>query len=165
MRFLTTIPHKKRGFTLIELIVVIAIISVLSSVILTSLSTSRGKARDAKRTREFSEVRKALELFRATYNRYPSSADGGCSWNHTSASYAFNSTGCLQALVTNGYISQLPQDPKAGSFYSYDNWCNGVGSNNQQFRLWTTSEYNSRGLLENWWGDFYIGETTCADPS
>lgn len=35
------------GFTLIELLVVIAIIGILSSVVLTSLSSSRGKARRA----------------------------------------------------------------------------------------------------------------------
>lgn len=39
--------NRKKGFTLIELLVVIAIIGILSSVVLTSLNSSRAKARVA----------------------------------------------------------------------------------------------------------------------
>ena len=54
----------QRGFTLIELLVVIAIIGILASVVLASLNTSRGSARDAKRLSEAKQLQTALEIFR-----------------------------------------------------------------------------------------------------
>lgn len=54
---------QKKGFTLIELLVVIAIIALLSSVIFATLSTSRAKARDARRLADLSTVSKAISVY------------------------------------------------------------------------------------------------------
>ena len=50
------------GFTLIELLVVIAIIGILASIVLTSLSSSRIKSRDAKRVLTLTEVSKFISV-------------------------------------------------------------------------------------------------------
>lgn len=47
-----------RGFTLVELLVVIAVIGVLSSIILVGFSGSRAKARDAKRISDLQNILK-----------------------------------------------------------------------------------------------------------
>lgn len=52
----------KKAFTLIELLVVISIISLLASVVLTSLGSTRIKARDTQRLQALKEIQKALEL-------------------------------------------------------------------------------------------------------
>ena len=65
----------KKGFTLIELLVVIAIIGLLSSIVLASLTSVKAKARNAKRFQMANEYVKALELYRATNNIYPSGAN------------------------------------------------------------------------------------------
>ena len=61
---------KQRGFTLIELMVVISIIALLSSVVLSSLSVARASGRDAKRIAEAKQVETALNIFANDYKGY-----------------------------------------------------------------------------------------------
>ena len=62
----------KSGFTLIELLVVIAIIGILSAVVLTSLNSSRDRARDAKAISDVKQVALAYELTRdQTTGQFP----------------------------------------------------------------------------------------------
>jgi prepilin-type N-terminal cleavage/methylation domain-containing protein len=59
---------KKKGFTLVELLVVIAVISLLSSIILASLNTARKKSRDARRIADIKQLQLAEELYSHTNN-------------------------------------------------------------------------------------------------
>ncbi len=67
----------RKGFTLVELMVVITIISLLASIAIASLQTSREKARDTARIRTLIEIRTALYLYRERYGRYPLNYSGG----------------------------------------------------------------------------------------
>lgn len=98
------------GFTLIELMVVISIISLLSSVLLASLSTARMKARDAERLSATRSVVNALELYYAKNNHYP------CTGLSNSRSATF-----LQDLVTQGFLPRKLTDPVnvGGRVYGY----------------------------------------------
>lgn len=51
---------KKSGFTLIETLVVVAIIGVIASILLVSLNTVRKRGRDAKRKAEVAQVGRLL---------------------------------------------------------------------------------------------------------
>ncbi len=66
-----------RGFTLIELLVVIAIIGILSSVVLTSLSSARNRAKDARVISDVQQLRTQIESDAASgnYNSSFSAAD------------------------------------------------------------------------------------------
>lgn len=74
-----------RGFTLIELLVVIAIIGLLSSVVLASLNTARGKAKDAAIKEAVHQLSTVMALNYDEYGSYCQlqfgwiSAGQGCS--------------------------------------------------------------------------------------
>ncbi len=62
---------KKGGFTLMELIVVIAIIALLSVIVLVSLGDAKDKARNSQAQQESRSLQNALELYRAEKGVYP----------------------------------------------------------------------------------------------
>ncbi len=68
---------KKSGFTLIEILVVMAIISVLAVSGVTSYTASLRHGRDAKRKAEVEQMKNALRLYYNDYVKYPGSNAGG----------------------------------------------------------------------------------------
>jgi prepilin-type N-terminal cleavage/methylation domain-containing protein len=115
---------KIRGFTLIELLVVIAIIALLTGIILTSLTGSKAKARDAERVSDINQLQLALELYFDRCHQYPAA------YNSKIDSTVLNEgiSTCLDQNGTqislNTYISVIPQSPAGGSvsagYYDYD---------------------------------------------
>lgn len=65
------------AFTLIELLIVIAIIGVLSAVILVSLSRARTKATNASQDAEITQYDTALQLYYNDHNEFPYPGDAG----------------------------------------------------------------------------------------
>ena len=54
--------NKTDGFSLLELMVVIAIIALLTSIALIAFMSARQKSRDAKRLADMTQMNSALEL-------------------------------------------------------------------------------------------------------
>ena len=65
----------KKAFTLVELLVVVAIIAILASALLVGLGGARQKARDARRIADLRNVQSALEVYYARNNQYPAATD------------------------------------------------------------------------------------------
>jgi general secretion pathway protein G len=62
---------KRKGFTLIELMVVMAIIGILMGLTLTGFFASRKTARDGKRKSDLEQIRSALEMCYSDTGAYP----------------------------------------------------------------------------------------------
>ncbi|PIP30022.1 hypothetical protein COU12_00655 [Candidatus Jorgensenbacteria bacterium CG10_big_fil_rev_8_21_14_0_10_54_38] len=85
--------NKRGGFTLIEMLVVVAIIGLLSSVVVVGIGSAREKARDTKRIADLRSIQSYLEANYSSPNGYPD--------------------------IATTYPSSLPTDPKSGTHYSY----------------------------------------------
>lgn len=102
--------RRKKGFTLIELMVVIAIIGLLSSILLVSLKNARAKARDARRISDIETLIKAIEMYATDHGSYPGEGDGG------GIEISPNCSSDLKNdLVGGGYLNSVPEDPAEDS--------------------------------------------------
>lgn len=65
----------QRGFTLIEILVVVSIIGLLASVVLVGLGGFRERGRDARRIADLRSLQNGLEIYYAKNNEYPATLD------------------------------------------------------------------------------------------
>jgi len=91
-----------RGFTLIELMIVVVILGLLATVIMPRVLNRPEQARRAKAKIDIRAIESALALFKTDTGRFPTTSEG------------------LEAMATNpgikgynadGYLDKLPVDP------------------------------------------------------
>ena len=116
-------PNKKspgfsRGFTIVEIIIVIALIGVLSAFFINTSTNSLKKGRDGKRKSDLEQIRSGIETYRADCDTYPLSLTfGGALTGNDST---------IRCPSTTLYMSLTPQDPQNAQGLSYLYWSNGV---------------------------------------
>ncbi len=124
----------KRGFTIVEVMVVIVVMSILASVIFVASQGSGKKSRDAERQADLKTLQTAIELYKLKYGRYPEGCNGPSSssvlnqsnWSgQVGTNYVCNlNSGIYAPYVGTGeyiiglapeFIPRLPTDPKLSS--------------------------------------------------
>ena len=110
----------EKGFTLVELLVVVSIIGLLSTLAIVALGSARTKARDAKRVSDMRQIATALEMYFSDNDYYPSVAsainlgeDGALTFSETNA---FNNDGA--GIIYMGSVPK-PPTPPADKYYVY----------------------------------------------
>lgn len=111
---------RMRGFTLVELLIVIAIIGILTTLLTANFVGVRQRARDAQRKSDLRQLQSALELYRSDQGTYPVVA---------SSPYRLNSTACAasQAFTapapsSTTYMAKIPCDILGTSAYNAGNY-------------------------------------------
>lgn len=114
MRFKSTknpLTRKKKGFTLLEVMVVVVILGILASFVVPNLLGNKEKADQQKAVTDIVALENALDMYKLDNSVYPTTDQG------------------LEALVSkptgspeprnyrnDGYIRRLPKDPWGGDY-------------------------------------------------
>lgn len=124
------------GFTLLELMVVIAVMGTIMALSAGSFVSSQVKSRDARRKSDLTQIGKALEFYLNDHRRYPPHSAGGevagcgsdnqspCAWGD-----AFeDASGTI-------YMERIPGETKSGRQYVYQ-----ASSDGQAYQLFVRLE-------------------------
>lgn len=106
----------RRGFTIVEVIIVIAIIGVISSILMISADKPRANARMAQRLSDLRAVATALELYRQDNGSYPINAVGPAYYASECTllggnGWPLGSPDTVIPGLSPSYISEVPSDP------------------------------------------------------
>jgi general secretion pathway protein G len=86
----TRTGKREAGFTLVELLIVISLISILAAMGLVQYRNSVVSAKEATLKQDLFRMRDAIDQYYADKGKYPSALD---------------------SLVTDGYMRRIPEDP------------------------------------------------------
>jgi type IV pilus assembly protein PilE len=94
-----------RGFTLVELMIVIAIIGILAAALFPSLTSYLARGRDTSRVSAIKEISTGIAAFNVDRSTFPAGTSNGVSGPTVAE--------CVSANTLSGYVPKLPVDPTA----------------------------------------------------
>jgi len=123
---------RKRGFTLIEFLIVVAIIAILAAIAVPNFLEAQVRAKVSRVNSDHRSLKTALMTYLVDYNRFPgnwqSGVDDPNEWLH----YGGWGFGALTSPIA--YITNIPEDPfRRGVASDYFNWGKSSGLNLRGF--------------------------------
>jgi general secretion pathway protein G len=120
---------KKKGFTLVELLIVVIIIAVLAAIAIPKFVNSSLRSKEASLRGELKLLRDAVELFKNDCGCYPASTAGLTAT--TAPTTGLTATAATYTIVTSNwrgpYISSIDNDPVSGAGINYSIASGSVG--------------------------------------
>lgn len=95
---------RQSGFTLLEILVVVSIIAILSTVVIVNLADEPGEARVARAKQDIASLVSALEMYKLDNIQYPSTQQG-------LEALTSRPSGEPAAPNWKPYVQKLPPDP------------------------------------------------------
>ena len=104
-----------KGFSLVEIMITIAIIALIAAASLGSISSIQRTSRDTQRTADLNSIKSALQQYFANENHYPDSM------TLTAGAALDNCTGLATppCVVNRTYLKSTPKDPVGSVAYCY----------------------------------------------
>jgi prepilin-type N-terminal cleavage/methylation domain-containing protein len=122
------IGHRRRGFTLLEVLIVITVIAILSMLIIPRAMAARRTAKEAQLRGNLKQIRDAIERFEGTTAAWPPNINDVMAANGAAVSSDMDGQGGqVDRMAYDGpYIvtgdGTLPKDPFTGaSDWNYNN--------------------------------------------
>lgn len=134
---------RNKGFTLVELLVVMAILGVLVTLVVGGFRTAQMRGRDSKRKSDLKEIANALEVFYSDHGKYPDASGGqiqACPYDPSE-----ESTDCgwgVREFTDDKtvYFRIMPKDPVSSQNYVYRAQMIEDSGNNQKYQLFARLE-------------------------
>ncbi len=123
-----TLRNIKKGFTLVELLIVIIIIAVLAAIAIPKFSNSSQRSKESSLRANLKLVRNAIDLFRADTGAFPANMAGLTT--STTAGLSAAAAACTIAATDwrGPYLQAVPVDPVSGSAMTYGTSAADVGN-------------------------------------
>ncbi len=109
-----------RGFTLIEMLVVVSLIGILATLITANLNSGRARARDAQRKSDLRNIQTALRIYYNDKGGYPTNTTSGEIKGCGPTGVATCTWGMEWLADTTVYMPVLPKDPVTAQSYKYE---------------------------------------------
>lgn len=103
----------RKGFTLIEILIVVAIIGILASIVLVGLGPARRAGQDARRIADLRQIQTALELYHNKNGTYPNFGTPGVPGGPPGTTGSGNASTDFGSLDFNDVgVANIPHDPR-----------------------------------------------------
>lgn len=120
---------RRKGFTLVELLIVIIIIAVLAAIAIPKFMNSSTRSKESALKADLKLYRNAVELFKNDTGAYPASLSDLTS--SSAPSTGKDATGSDKTITSadwkGPYLQNVEQDPVSGSAFSYSTTSPNVG--------------------------------------